>query len=84
MKVSLRFIVFALCLVATATLALRSVQIIYPLAIAIAAIVAFTERIPLRISKTTENRLAIGVAVLFILRWMVLPAPSLGATRSTS
>ncbi|MCC6152111.1 MAG: hypothetical protein IT367_00020 [Candidatus Hydrogenedentes bacterium] len=81
MKVSIRFLVFALCLIAAATLGLCSVQIIYPLAIAIAATVAFTERFPLHISKTTENRLAMAVAIIFIVRWMALPAPSLGASR---
>ncbi len=83
MKVSLRFLAFALCLVAAATLGLCSIQIFYPLAIAIAATVAYTERYALRISKTTENRLAMGVAIIFILRWMILPAPSLGATRGS-
>lgn len=81
MKGSIRFIAFALCLVAAATLGLCSIQIAYPLAFAIAATIAFTERFPLRISKTTENRLAMGVAIVFILRWAILDAPSLGATR---
>lgn len=78
MKNFTRMLALALCLLAAATLAMMSIQVVYPAVIGFAAVVASTERYKLTISKKAESRLAMGVAILFALRWVLLPAPNFG------
>lgn len=75
-----RILAVMLCLIASGTLGMMSMQILYPAAICLAAVVGWTERYRITVSRKAESRLAAGVAVLFALRWL-LPAPAFGSAR---
>ncbi|MDZ4857457.1 MAG: transglutaminaseTgpA domain-containing protein [Candidatus Hydrogenedentes bacterium] len=77
---TVRLLALLMVLVAAAVLARMSGQIIFPAVVCAAAFVGVWDRVAPRVPQRMEVRLAMAVAVVFLLRWLLLPAPRLGVS----